>query len=247
MKANRMVIAAALVLAGATLVSGCSATRVTPGGSETVRVIQTYGEAEIMAEPDLAKISLAVQTRGPSAVDVAEENAALANSVWEALLDYGLDEDDLKTGSYNLYTYREWLEPMPTREEEQITYQAVNEIIVSTTNLDTVGEVIDLAIRSGVNNVNYINFELENPQELLMQALAAASEQASNKAEAIADSTGSSISALHTIREERADYIPFRAMDNMYKEEAAMGAAPTPISPDRVTVRAAVVAEFAIR
>jgi uncharacterized protein len=247
MRKKQIIYTVVLLVIVVLLLSGCGGDQSTPSTAETPRVIQTYGEAEIKTEPDLAKISLAIQTRGTDASTVAEDNARLANAVWDALIDYGLSEDDLKTGAYSIYSYQEWVGDRLTGEKSQMSYQAVNEIIIRTTELESVGEIIDLAVRAGANNVNYVNFELEDPQELLMEALAMAAEQASRKAEAIAGSTGDSITELHSIREERTDYIPFTASDGMMREEAEMAAAPTPISPDQVTVRATIVAEYTIR
>ncbi len=247
MSKKHIIYIVALVVLAVFLLTGCGGNQAGSGTAEQPRVIQTYGEAEMKTEPELAKISFGIQTRGTDAARVAEENALLANTVWEALLDYGLSEDALKTGSYSLYSYQEWIEGRLPGEEAQLTYQAINEVIVTTTDLESVGELIDIAVGAGANNVNYINFEVDNPQELLMQALAAAAEQASLKAEAIADSTGSSISGLHSIREERTDYIPYMVTDDVMREEMAMGAGPTPISPDQVTVRAMVIAEYAIK
>mgnify|MGYP000617584798 CR=1 FL=1 len=247
MKRKEILYTAAMLLILLLLVSGCGGAQNNTGPAEPPAVIQTYGEAEIKTEPDLAKISLAIQTRGTDASAVAKDNARLANTVWDALIDYGLSEDDLKTGAYSIYSYQEWVGDRLTGEKSQMSYQAVNEIIIRTTELESVGEIIDLAVGAGANNVNYVNFELEDPQELLMEALAMAAEQASRKAEAIAGSTGDSITGLHSIREERTDYIPFTASDGMMREEVEMAAAPTPISPDQVTVRATIVAEYTIR
>ncbi len=247
MRKKQIIYTAVLLVIVVLLLSGCGSDQSTPGTAEAPRVIQTYGEAEIKAEPDLARISLAIQTRGTDAGAVAEDNARLANAVWDALLGYGLNEDDLKTGAYSIYSYQEWIDDRLTGEKSQMSYQAVNEIIIKTTELESVGEIIDLAVRAGANNVNHVNFELADPQELLMEALAMAAKQASLKAEAIAGSTGDSITGLYSIREERTDYIPFTASDSMMKEEAEMAAAPTPINPDQVTVRATVVAEYTFK
>jgi uncharacterized protein YggE len=87
-----------------------------------------------------------------------------------------------------------------------------------------------------------VNFELENLQDLQMQALKLATAQTKEKAEAIADSAGEKISGLYRIREERTDYMSY-----VYRPEVAadmgMGDA-TPIMPDEVVVRAMVTAEF---
>ncbi|OPL09066.1 MAG: hypothetical protein AVO34_13850 [Firmicutes bacterium ML8_F2] len=235
-----------LILSVTLLLSGCGGAQVNTTPAESARVIQTVGEAELKAPPDLATISLAIETRSNSASDAVEENAMLANAVHEALLKYGLSEDDIKTGSYSLYSYRDWYEERPMGGTEIITYQVTNEIIIKTGSLDAVGEIIDLAVKAGANNIKYVNFELKDPQDLLMQALGAATVQAQRKAEAIAESTGDTITGLQRIREERTDYLPFRHEDMILQEDLGMGMA-TPIIPDDVVVRATVIAEYLIK
>jgi uncharacterized protein len=237
---KRMIAVMGLIVMAVFMVSGCGP-QATVLTNEMPQIIQTHGEAEVKAEPDLARVGIAVETRGSTAEAVVEENARLANAVVDALKKFGLDEEDIKTGSYNLYSYREQYDLVPAGEEV-ITYQVTNEIVVTTTRLDEVGEMIDIAVKAGANNINYINFELENPQELRLQALQLATEQALEKAEAIAESSGEKISGLYRIREERTEYMPY-----VYREEveADMGmGAPTPIMPDEVEVRAMVTAEF---
>lgn len=244
MSGKNKLVFIALALAVAVLVSGCGT--VVSNSAETPRVIQAYGEAELTAAPDLARISLVIETRSSSAVDAVEENARLANAVRDSLLAFGLTEADLKTGSYNLYSYREWYEGLPFGEEAPMIYNATNEIVVTTKQLESVGEIIDLGVKAGANNVYYINFELEDPQDLMMEALGLAAGQARQKADAIAGGTGDTISGLQTIREERTDFMPYRYSDMAAQEGLGMGA-PTPISPGDVTIRAAVVAEFLVK
>lgn len=236
-----------IILLISLLVSGCGKPRISTTSAESPRVIQTFGEAELTAPPEMARINLAVETRRSSASEAVEENAKLANQVLEALFEYGLAEDDIKTGSYSLYSYRDWRENQPAVETEVITYQVVNEIIIKTIDLEAVGEIIDLAVKAGANNIYNISFELEDPQDLLMQALGAATVQSQRKAEAIAESTGDSITGLQRIREERTDYLPFRYEEMTVKEDLGMGMGTTPITPDDITVRASVIAEFLIR
>ena len=242
MRNQKMIAVVALALLALFAVSGCGAqTNVVT--SEAPQIIQTYGEAEVKADPDLARISLAVETRSNMAEKAVDENARLANAVIEALKRFGLSDDEIKTGSYQLYSYREWFEGRPDREAV-ITYQVTNEVVVTTGRLDEVGEMIDLAVKAGANNINYINFELENPQELQMQALGLATEQAARKAEAIAESAGEKISNLYRIKEERTTYMPYVYRGEMAMEDMDM-VAPTPIMPGEVVVRALVTAEFA--
>lgn len=211
------------------------------------RIVQTYGESELTAKPDLVKISIAVQTKSRLANDAVEENARIANMVVKALLDFGLSENDIKTGSYQLYSYRDTQKEHPEIGKDLFYYQATNELIVSTIKLDAVGELIDLAVISGANNINFISFELQNPKELMMQALQMATKQAYLKAESIAKSLGETVKELYSLREERTGYTPVRFGNSMIQREVALSAAPTPISPGDVTIRATVTAEFSLK
>ncbi len=254
MRSKKLLIGSAVLLILAMLVGGCAEPQDnTAGNGEKQQVIQTYGEAELTAGPDLAKLSVEVETQSRSADEAVEENARLANEVREALLEYGLTEEDIKTGSYRLRSHRERPEerPVPDRPEPDtpeepeaiIYYRANNEIMISTSQIEEVGEIIDLAVEAGANQVNYINFELEDPQDLKMQALKGATEQALKKAEAIAESAGETIIGLHSIQEERTEYTPFRQVPEV-AEEVADQAAPTPIEPEEVQIRATVIAEY---
>ncbi len=211
---------------------------------EEQRTIQTYGEAEIIAQPDLARISLSIETHSQSANEAVEENARLANSVLKELYEFDLLEENIKTSSYRLNSYRKWEKKDSQNEQEQIYFQAINEIIIQTIQLDKAGNIIDLAVKAGANNINYINFELRDPQGLVLQALTMATEHARQKADAIARGAGLTIKQLFNVREERTSYAPYRSQNTMLSREMALGAAPTPISPDEVIIRAAVIAEF---
>jgi uncharacterized protein len=220
--------------------------RIALASSSEQRIVQTYGESELTAKPDLAKINIAIETKSRLADDAIQENARITNMVINALLDFGLSESDIKTSSYRLHSYRESQKELLDIKDDLFYYQATNEIIVSTTRLDIVGEIIDLAVISGANNINYISFELRDPQDLMLQALQLATQQAYRKAEAIAKSVDENIASLHTVKEEKSGYTPYRFQDNALQREIALSATPTPILPDEVIIKASVVAEFSL-
>lgn len=220
--------------------------RIVLASSSEQKIVQTYGESELTAKPDLAEINIAIETKSRLADDAVQENARITNMVINNLLDFGLSKNDIKTSSYRLHSYRESQKEHSDIKDDLFYYQATNEIIVSTTQLDIVGEIIDLAVLSGANNINYISFELRDPQDLMLQALQLATQQAYRKAEAIARSVNENIAALHAVKEEKTGYTPFRLQDNTLQREVAFSSAPTPIEPDEVTIRAAVLAEFSL-
>ena len=212
--------------------------------AEGERTIQTYGQAEVTAQPDLAKISLAMETRSLSAQEAVNENAILANTVLDALLDFGLSKEEVKTSAYRLNSYREWQKDAADEEQYKIYYQAYNEILIKTAQLDTVGTIIDLAVKAGANNINYINFEIQDSYKLVLQALKMATEQAQEKADTIAKGAGIFLIELSGIKEERTSYAPIRIQEPMLARGLDASSAPTPISPEDVIIKASVIAEF---
>lgn len=212
--------------------------------NEENRIIQTYGEAEISAQPDLVKLSLSIETQSKLAKEAVEENARLANNVLTALMDFGISKENIKTSSYSLNSYRKWENKGSENEQELIYYQSFNEIIINTPDIEKVGKILDLAVQAGANNINYINFELNDPQELMLLALTRATEQAHIKAKAIAHGAGIEIKGLYSIREQRSSYAPFRFQDAMFARDMVAAASPTPISAGSVIINASILADF---
>ena len=211
---------------------------------EDYGIISVYGEAEITAQPDLAQVMLAVETTHELAQKAAEENARLTNTVIEALAKTGLEEKQIKTSGYRLYSFSEPVDPR--QEEKYITkYRAYNELNINLYDLDGVGNVIDIAVKAGANRVLGVLFEIKDAESLKLQALQNATTQAKTKAEAIASSAGVTIKGIKVIQEEMTGYSPYRAtMDVAAFNEGAKGMAPTPILPDDVEITARIKAEY---
>ena len=211
-----------------------------PGGEKGI--ISVYGETVITAQPDLARVVLAVETTDAAAQTAAAENARLTNAVLEALEKAGLDKKQLKTSGYRLDSYEEQVDPQ--NKDKYITiYRAYNELKVSLHNLDKMGDVIDTAIRAGANRVLYVSFEIRDAEALKLQALQNATTQAKAKADAIARSAGLTIKGIKVINEEMSGYQPYRAAaGGNYKMMEDL--APTPILPGDVEVTARVRAEY---
>lgn len=209
--------------------------------AEDFGIISVYGEAVITAQPDSARVVLAVETTHDLAKTAAEENARLTDAVLKALAASGIDEKQLKTSGYRLNSYNQQVDPQ-NREKYITKYRAYNELTVNLHNLDEIGNVIDTAVKAGANRVISVLFELKEAEALKLQALQNAATQAKAKAVAIARSTGVTIKGIKVIHEEMSGYTPYRAA----VEESAqmMDAGPTPILPGDVEVTARVNAEY---
>ena len=208
--------------------------------------IQVIGEAEVTATPDQARITLGVETSARTADQAVSDNASLTERAVRSLKDYGLSDDQITTGSYRIHSYREPVNgPRPEGNEQVTGYRVVNEMVVVLDDPDQVGDVIDLAVEAGVNQVHSLRFEVSDPDRLKIKALEQATRQAREKGEAIAGAAGTTITGIKSISEDSLSYSPFRMMADT--AEMGAGGMGTPILPDDVKVSARVVVKYYMR
>lgn len=209
------------------------------------RTVSVTGDAKVSIEPDLARLSVAVETREVSAVKAAAQNAKLMNSVIDALKEAGVNEKDIKTAGYSLETLTEW--EQDTRNYKVIGYRVVNNINFSTKALDRVGEFLDIAITAGANRANAPVFTVVDRDELQLELLKAAMLNAQSKAEALVTSVNASLGPVVTISEQSIGGIWERHMAMPEMMDDGVAYATTPILPDDVELTAKVHVVFSIK
>lgn len=260
MKRREMLIATGT--AAATALAGCTggnegapnagAQNGSPPGSGQQRTITVSSTGDAESEPDLAVLNLGVEASADTAQAVRTDLSRRAEAVRSALLEYGLDEDDITTEHFNIHERidrrkmeREGAKPdSPEAIEEYRYYQGTHAFRVEVSDIDAVGEVIDTAVGAGANQVDRVTFTLseERRASLRQEALKEAIENARSEAETIASEVGASIVEATVVDASDARLSP------VYREVAYAGdaggmptEAPTPttrVEPGDVTVTA---------
>lgn len=205
--------------------------------------LQVTGNAVVTAAPDTATIILGVETSSASADNAAAENADRMQSVLEALAALGLESSAISTSGYNIYSYSDTYARTTPEETVRTTYHVQNRITVTTKELDQVGRIVDVAVKTGANQVQNVSFDLADKQDLQLQALEVAIQQALTKAEVMAKSAGEVLGGIVSIDEEYGTYAP----RNESLKMMAVGfdqAAETSINPGEIEVTAQVTIEF---
>jgi uncharacterized protein YggE len=211
-------------------------------GGANQRTIQVSGTGETQAAPDLAVLSLAIETHAATAAEAAGRNGGLAQKVSDALRAKLGDKGKTWTGGYSLYPeYGD--ESRPNMKPTITGYRAENSITVQTGALDLVGPLIDAAIAAGANRVNSLDFNLRDDTRARNDAIAKAAKDAQAQAQALAAALGLKLGPIinaTTMSAERPQPVMFRA--------AAMSAmnAATPVQPGEVTVPATVSLTYQI-
>jgi len=210
-------------------------------GDDTLRTISVNGVGRVKAEPDVADINLGVTEQGKEAGEASSKAAASMDSVVNALLEMGIDENDIQTTSLNLTPRYDWnQEPAPI-----VGWEANNMVRVTIRDIDSVGAVVDGVVDAGANSVNGISFRVEDSTEATAAARSAAVADAEAKAAQLAADTGVTITGVVSITESGGQQPQpiYMARNEMAMD---MAAASTPVMPGEVELSVSVFIQYEI-
>jgi uncharacterized protein YggE len=212
-----------------------------PGASDQQRGIMVMGEGKALAEPDLAMITIGVETRASTAQLAADENNERMADVMGALQSMDIAEEDIRTVDYSIRAEIDWRGD----ERRVIGYVVSNSVRVKVREVDQVGEVLDAVTAAGANDIFGIQFTFDDPTELEEQARAEAMADAQSKAQALATLGGVGLGKPRIISESFVELPPLY-MERAYAPamEAGGGA---PVSPGQLEVTVQVRVTFDIR
>jgi uncharacterized protein YggE len=169
----------------------------TAGTGQESRGITVMAQGEVSADPDLAMITIGVETRESTAALAAAENANRMSQVMDALRQLEIAEEDIQTVDYSIQAEIDWDDD----EHRVIGYVVNNSVRVKMRDMERVGDVLDAVTEAGANNVYGIQFTFDDPSALQEQARAEAMDEARKKAEALAELGGVRLGAPRTISE----------------------------------------------
>jgi len=181
-------------------------------------LVLTWNAIKITAIPDIAQISLGIQTEKWKVVDAQKENTEKLNEIVKELKGMDVEAEDIKTSNYSIYPRYDW------NEGRQILrgYQVNQTVSVKIRDLDIIGDVLDMAAQKGANQVGGLNFTIDEPEDLRQEARELALAKAREKAEALAKVADVKLGKLVSFNESVSGYAP-RYYDDYAGEAKAMG------------------------
>lgn len=145
----------------------------------TTNTVSFSGEGKILAKPDIAVANLTILTEAATSKTAQDDNSKKSESVVDFLKKQSIDEEDIKTSGYNIYPQYNY----PQFSKPQITgYQVNQSLEVKIRDLDKVSAILDGVVSAGVNQVNGVNFQIDNPDKLKAKAREMAINDAKKKA-----------------------------------------------------------------
>ncbi|MEQ1931960.1 MAG: SIMPL domain-containing protein [Parvularculaceae bacterium] len=233
--------------AAAAAIAACSAAPVAhadaPTASIASRTIVVSGLGEVTGTPDMAVLSIGVDSQAPTAAAALKDNGVKMNATIARLKARGVAEKDMQTQSLSvnpLYKYDN------NGSAPRITgYQASNILSVKLRDLGAAGSVIDDAVSDGANNLGGISFTFADAKPLMDKARTAAVEDARRRAELLAKAAGVGLGLVLQIND---GYAAAPVPGPMYRMDAmAAEAKSTPISAGEATISANVTIVYEIK
>ena len=226
---------AALVIAGFALPPAQAAETPSPPS------ISVDADGKVMATPDLASLTLEVETQAATAAVAGQENAKQATALLAAVKPVLGPQDKIRTLGYRLLPVHAYKDK--TSPPEIKGYRAVNQLEVKVLDVARLGTVIDTAMKNGATRVNGPYWSHSRLEELQRQAAVNALERARRLAEALAQAAGLKIKGVDKISTGISFIAPRAAGEArlMAKE-----ASPTPIEVGEEEIRAHIQAVFLV-
>lgn len=205
-----------------------------PSFQHVARVITVTGSGTLEVTPDIAEIQFDVVTEGNNVVDVQNENAKITSRVIEAIIAFGILRTDIQTSLYQVLPRYDYIDGKQTFRG----YEVRNSITVTVRNINSIGKIIDLAVKSGVNHVSSLQLKLENEEEYYNQALRLAIQNGTEKGIQI----GKELGVMRLIPIEVVEQSS--EGERLLKTAAFAAEMATPIEPGKKKVNAEVKMKF---
>ncbi len=200
--------------------------------------IIVQGEGVVKQAPDIAYISIGVQTKNAKVEAAQSENAKKFNNVVKEIEKQGIQKKDIQTVDYSV-------NPNYNDNGKITGYTVTNTVSVTIRDISKIGKIIDAVTDQDANVINGIRFSIDNKSKAYNEALKLAISDAKTKANTIGDSIGNVSIQLTSVKEQQpnSDVVYYGA------ENAKMAAdsVATSISGGELEVKANVTVVYKIK
>ena len=159
--------------------------------------VLTSGSAEIRVPADMATLSFSITTQEKTPQKARQAVDTSVASFVNALELAGFKRQELVAGNLRLapeYSQNSGL------SLKLNGYQASRDVIVRVYQLDRVGQVIDVALKSGINAVQSIQYDVRDKARYLSQVREQAISDSKSKAAELAKAYGMTLGKIYSIQ-----------------------------------------------
>ena len=159
--------------------------------------ITVSGTGEVRISADTAVISLGVNARDKDVLKAQQQVNETINMIRKTLIEEGVAEENINTEYINIYAVYDY----HNGQEQLSAYNASSTLAIKVTDIESVGNLIDVSFAAGANTLNGISFSASDTEDAKAEALQKAVEDAEKKAEILAQTSGLTITGIELISE----------------------------------------------
>ncbi|MFA7258699.1 MAG: SIMPL domain-containing protein [Aeromonas bestiarum] len=154
------------------------------------------GYAEQKAEPDMLTLNVSVTALEKQGIKAKQQVDGKVAAFFGQLEGLGIKRSDVEAG--NLVISPEYQYPQ-NKKPELVGYRAQRQLAVKLYQLDKLSELMDTALKAGLESVSQIEYGLKSPQTIKEQARVGAVEDAKTKAESLAKAFGMKLGKVYSV------------------------------------------------
>ena len=199
-------------------------------------------------DPNVARITFAVENTAEDAKKAIEENNVLSNQIMQTLKTLTIEGiDQIKTAQISVRPVYKTFNGKRTIKN----YIAVNSVNVETKDVKKVAKYIDAAIANGANRVDGLNYSYENDKSVCTELYPEVIKELKKQASTMALAAGTSIDGLKHMNascnmdnavSSRRYYAKNAALDSVSEESTT-----TTVEVGKIKVRVFVNADFYVK
>ena len=211
-----------------------------PAASSSTSAVQagviTSGDATVSKRPDIAYLSVGVQSQQPTATAAQSDLASKAAKLISRAKALGVTDKDLSTSGYSVNP--NYVQPEATLNG----YAASENLLIKWHNVDTVGKALDALVQQGGATQVGIAFGLADPKGAQAEARSLAIADARSRAEAMANAAGVRLGPVLLV----SDLSTYDGGRDYKQLSGAALAAPSQLPVGQLDVQVTVEVDFAI-
>ena len=180
--------------------------------------IEVTGQGSVDVPPDMATVSVGVQTEDVNVKDALAKNNVRVRGVVAALSECGVDKQCFETSQFTVqpkYVYRSGEEP------RMVGYTVVNQVTVKVHELEKLGDVLTAVTDSGANRIGSIEFGVSKMADALNVARQRATADALARAKLYCESLNVNVGRVLSITESHVAQPRFARYEMMARSAVA--------------------------
>jgi uncharacterized protein YggE len=203
------------------------------GDAEQACILTVQGTGIVEIAPDMAILSIGIETVAETAEEAQRKNAASMTAVVEALSQFSVQRENVRTVGFYMWRLTDYRDGF----EFQTGFKVTNSLEVPLMNVGEVGKLLDAVISAGANVVNQVRYAAADTSDSYKLALSRALANARSKAAIIASAEGKDVLRVSKITEKQQ-------YESYYPGEWGAGMSAAPLSPGQLKVNAEVEVTF---